>query len=172
MDSKYTEFIENYLINDKTKSAIMLIGGWGTGKSYYIQNVLKPYLNDKRAKSCITVSLYGLNELKEISKSIYLEIKARHSANNSEKGNIAKIAAKTILKGVTSYFGVDLSSNADDLQKLYDSVDLSDKLIILEDLERTNIPIKDVLGYVNNLVEQDDAKVLLVANEKENLKRE
>ena len=172
MDSKYTEFIENYLINDKTKSAIMLIGGWGTGKSYYIQNVLKPYLNDKRAKSCITVSLYGLNELKEISKSIYLEIKARHSANNSEKGNIAKIAAKTILKGVTSYFGVDLSSNADDLQKLYDSVDLSDKLIILEDLERTNIPIKDVLGYVNNLVEQDDAKVLLVANEKEILKSE
>jgi len=80
MDSKYNEFIENYLINDKTKSAIMLIGGWGTGKSYYIQNVLKPYLNDKRAKSCITVSLYGLNELKEISKSIYLEIKTRHSA--------------------------------------------------------------------------------------------
>lgn len=172
MDSKYNEFIENYLINDKTKSAIMLIGGWGTGKSYYIQNVLKPYLNDKRAKSCITVSLYGLNELKEISKSIYLEIKTRHSANSSEKGNIAKIAAKTILKGVTSYFGVDLSSNADDLQKLYDSVDLSDKLIVLEDLERTNIPIKDVLGYVNNLVEQDNAKVLLVANEKEILKSE
>lgn len=172
MDSKYNEFIENYLINDKTKSAIMLIGGWGTGKSYYIQNVLKPYLNDKRAKSCITVSLYGLNELKEISKSIYLEIKTRHSANNNEKGSIAKIAAKTILKGVTSYFGIDLSSNADDLQKLYDSVDLSDKLIVLEDLERTNIPIKDVLGYVNNLVEQDDAKVLLVANEKEILKSE
>ena len=46
MDNKYTEFIENYLINDKTKSAIMLIGGWGTGKSFYIQNVLKPYLEE------------------------------------------------------------------------------------------------------------------------------
>ena len=57
------------------------------------------------------------------------------------------------------------------MQKLYDSVDLSDKLIVLEDLERTNIPIKDVLGYVNNLVEQDGIKVLLVANESEILKR-
>ena len=56
MDNKYTEFIENYLINDKTKSAIMLIGGWGTGKSYYIQNVLKPYLEGKQ-KDCIIVSL-------------------------------------------------------------------------------------------------------------------
>ena len=67
---------------------------------------------------------------------------------------------------------MDLSKSEDDLQKLYDSVDLSDKLIVLEDLERTNIPIKDVLGYVNNLVEQDGVKVLLVANEKEILKSE
>ena len=35
MDNKYTAFIENYLTNDKTKSAIMLTGGWGTGKSFY-----------------------------------------------------------------------------------------------------------------------------------------
>ena len=34
MDNKYTAFIENYLTNDKNKSAIMLTGGWGTGKSY------------------------------------------------------------------------------------------------------------------------------------------
>ena len=48
MDNKYTAFIENYLTNYKTKSAIMLTGGWGTGKSFYIQNVLKPYLEGKQ----------------------------------------------------------------------------------------------------------------------------
>ena len=108
MDSKYNEFIENYLINDKTKSAIMLIGGWGTGKSYYIQNVLKPYLNDKRAKSCIIVSLYGLNELKEISKSIYLEERTRKISEKISKCKFFKksenrvgatIVCKTLLKG-------------------------------------------------------------------------
>lgn len=180
MDNKYTEFIENYLINDKTKSAIMLIGGWGTGKSFYIQNVLKPYLEEKQ-KDCIIVSLYGLNDLKEISKAIYLEertkkLRAKISKfkllqkNESQAG--AKLAGKTIIKGVTSFFNIDLTSNAEDLQALYESLDLSEKLIILEDLERTNIPIKDVLGYVNNLVEQDGVKVLLVANEKEILKSE
>ena len=39
------------------------------------------------------------------------------------------------------------------------------KLIILEDIERSSIDILEVLGYVNNLVEQDNVKVLLVANE-------
>lgn len=35
------QYILHYLTEDKTKSAIMLTGPWGTGKSYYIQNELK-----------------------------------------------------------------------------------------------------------------------------------
>lgn len=34
-------------------------------------------------------------------------------------------------------------------------------------MERSGIDILEVLGYVNNLVEQDGVKVLLVANEEE-----
>lgn len=181
MDNKYTEFIENYLINDKTKSAIMLVGGWGTGKSFYIQNVLKPCLESNQEGRCIIVSLYGLNDLNDISKAIYLEERTKKLRAKISKFKIfqkaesqegAKIVGKTIVKGITSFFNVDLASNEEDLQRLYESLDLSGKLIILEDLERTNIPIKDVLGYVNNLVEQDGVKVLLVANEREILKSE
>ena len=51
------------------------------------------------------------------------------------------------------------------MQKLYESVNLSKRLIILDDLERSRIDIVDVLGFVNDLCEQDGAKVLLVANE-------
>lgn len=180
MDNKYTKFIENYLENDKTKSAIMLIGGWGTGKSYYIQNVLKPYLEDKNNDCCIIVSLYGLNDLKDISKAIYFEARTKKLISKIAKPKIlqeaesqasAKIVGKTIAKGITSFFNIDLTGNEEDLQSLYESIDLSGKLIILEDLERSNIPIKTVLGYVNNLVEQDGVKVLLVANEEEILKR-
>lgn len=77
------------------------------------------------------------------------------------------MATKTILKGVTSFLGIDLSHSDEDMQKLFESIDLSGKLIILEDLERSGIDILEVLGYVNNLVEQDGVKVLLVANEEE-----
>lgn len=161
------QYILHYLTEDKTKSAIMLTAPWGSGKSFYIQNELKPFLEKEENGShkCLVVSLYGLKELSEISKVLYLESRAKFLNNNSEKMEAGKLATKTILKGVTSFFGIDLSHSDEDMQKLFESIDLSGKLIILEDLERSGIDILEVLGYVNNLVEQDGVKVLLVANE-------
>lgn len=163
----YNLYIENYLNNDKTKSAIMLTAPWGMGKSYYIQNSLIPHLQKDGKKNCVVVSLYGLNDVKEISKAIYLELRTKVFSEKREGFEVGKLAGKTVLKGVLSKVGVDLSLSEDDLQKLYNSIDLSDKLLIFEDLERSGISIKQVLGYVNNLVEQDGVKVLLVANENE-----
>lgn len=163
------QYILHYLTEDKTKSAIMLTAHWGSGKSFYIQNELKPFLEKEENGShkCLVVSLYGLKELSEISKALYLESRAKFLNNNSEKMEAGKLATKTILKGVTSFLGIDLSHSDEDMQKLFESIDLSGKLIILEDLERSGIDILEVLGYVNNLVEQDGVKVLLVANEEE-----
>lgn len=166
-DHEYNLYIENYLKNDKTKSAIMLIAPWGMGKSYYIQNSLIPHLEHDGDKKCVVVSLYGLNDIKEISKAIYFELRVKKIGSKNEKFEAGKIVAKTLLKNGLSTVGIDLSVREEDLEKLYTSIDLSDKLIILEDLERSGISIKQVLGYVNNLVEQDGAKVLLVANENE-----
>ncbi len=163
------EYIKKYLQNDKTHSAIMLSAPWGTGKSYYIQNELIPFLRKEEngGYSCIVVSLYGLNSIFEISKALYLESRFRFIPKDSEKVETGKFAVKTVLKGVTSFFGIDLSKSQDEMQKLYDSIDLSGKLLIFEDLERSGISTFEVLGYVNSLVEQDGVRVLLVANEKE-----
>lgn len=163
------QYILHYVTEDKTKSAIMLTAPWGTGKSYYIQNELKPFLEKEENSKikCLTVSLYGLKDLFEISKALYLESRIDFFNNPSEKMATGKLVTKTILKGVTSFFGIDLSHSDEEMQELFESVDFSGKLIILEDLERSGINIIEVLGYVNNLVEQDGIKVLLVANEDE-----
>lgn len=163
------QYILHYMTEDKTKSAIMLTAPWGTGKSYYIQNELKPFLekSEKGKIKCLTVSLYGLKSLFELSKALYFESKIGFLNNTSEKVATGKFATKTILKGVTSFFNIDLSHSDEEMQKLFESIDFSGKLIILEDLERSGIDIIEVLGYVNNLVEQDGVKVLLVANEDE-----
>ena len=165
-----TAYIKNYLENDRTHSAIMLTGPWGCGKSYYIQNTLVPALTKDSVNRCIVVSLYGLKNLEALSKSIYLEVRAKALLKKSETMSAAKIFGKTIIKGVASFFGVDINVSEDDLNKLYQSIDLTDKLIVLEDLERSGINIIEIMGYVNNLVEQDGVKVLLVANEDEIIK--
>ena len=170
--NELTEYIKNYLENDKTRSAVMLTGDWGCGKSYYIQNTLVPALTEADENKCIVVSLYGIKSLEALSKSIYIEVRAKALAKKSESLNVAKIFGKTIIKGVASFFGVNINVSEDDLNKLYQSIDLTGKLIVLEDLERSGIDIIEIMGYVNNLVEQDGVKVLLVANEKEIIKYE
>lgn len=163
------EFIKHYIEKDKTNSAILLTAPWGAGKSFYIQNELIPFLSKEEngGYKCIVVSLFGLNDLNEVSKALYMESRLKLFANDSEKTATGKFIAKTIIKGVTSFLGVDLSKTDEEMQILYESVDLSGKLIIIEDLERSGIDIVEILGFVNNLVEQDKVKVLLVANEDE-----
>lgn len=168
------QYILHYLREDKTKSAIMLTGPWGTGKSYYIQNELKPFLEKKEngGHSCVIVSLYGLKDTAEISKSIYLGTQMKFLTAASKKSTTVTFAGETIIKGIAGAFGVDLSVSERSLKRLYASVNLTGKLVVLEDLERSGIDILEVLGYVNNLVEQDGVKVLLVANEEEIIKYE
>lgn len=171
-NKELSSYINHYVEKDKTKSAIMLTGEWGTGKSHYIKNELIPFLESNGNHKSILVSLYGLSSVSEISKSIYLE--ARLGVLNSKSEGIvaSKLGVATVLKGVSSFFGIELGTSEETLQQLYQSIDLSGKLIILEDIERTQIDLLELMGYVNSLVEQDGVKVLLVANETEILRYE
>lgn len=165
-NSELNEYILHYLKEDRTKSAIMLTAGWGTGKSYYIQNELIPFLEKEKGNhSCIVVSLYGLSDVDELSKSLYFETKMKILTKKTPRFAAGKVIVKTVAKGLTSLAGIDLSMSDKDLKKLYESVDLTGKLVIFEDIERSRLDILEVLGYTYNLVEQDAVKVLLVANE-------
>lgn len=171
------EVILNYLKNDKTNSALMLTAPWGTGKSYFINHTLQENFNN----DLIIISLYGLNDLTELSKSIYLELrlklfklrkfaKKRNAKHLPEVYATGKIIGKSIIKSVISLFSLNFDISDSDLKKLYKSIDLTGKLLVFEDIERSQIDLIELMGFINNLVVQDNAKVLLVANEEEILR--
>ena len=86
MDLKgLTEYIQNYLENDRTHSALMLTGPWGCGKSFYVKNMLAEELS-KSNHDTIIISLYGVKTIAELNRSLYLELRARKA--------IKKISAK------------------------------------------------------------------------------
>ena len=132
--------------------------------------------NDVRV---IIVSLHGLRDTFEISKAIYVEYLLLNDKKKIFKNKIcktkkrksalehSKLAAKTIVRGVSSFFNVDLSCSKEDLKKVYDSIDLSQTLLVFEDVERSEMPVGELLAYANNLVEYDHVKVVLITNEKE-----
>lgn len=165
------EYILHYLKKDKTHTAIMLTGEWGSGKTYYVENDLIPFLKQNKAEA-IAVSLYGLNDVSMISKSIYMELRmSTLGGKHSEVVTAGKVVAKNVIKNITGLAGINIGLSDDDLQKIYESVNIENKLLILEDVERSNIDITFLLGYVNGLVERDGVKVLLIANENEILKK-
>lgn len=170
--TELNKYIKHYLEKDKTHTAIMLTGEWGSGKTYYVENILTPFLQETRKSRCVVISLYGLETISDISKSIYMELRMKALEKESEVWSAGKLIAKTVVKGAAGIFGIDVSMSEDELQKLYSSVDLSGKLLVFEDLERSGIELVKLLGYVNNLVERDGIKVLLVANENEILQKE
>ncbi len=133
------DYIKHYICENKTKTAIMLTGDWGSGKSYFIQNELLPKLD----KNYAVVSLYGLNNLFEVNRSLYFELRFKPNNRKSEVYSASKLVAKTVAKGVASFFNVDLNISEKDLQKMYNSVNARNKLIIFEDVERSNIGILD-----------------------------
>lgn len=158
--------IMHYMDKDFSKGAIMLTGPWGVGKSFFVQNQLAPEIRDN-GKKCIIISLYGLKSLDEISKSIYFEMRLNALKKQSEVFSAGTLVAKTVAKGVISFLGLSIKASENDLMDLYKSVNLEGTLIVLEDIERCQINIIELLGFVNNLTEQDGAKVLLVVNEEE-----
>lgn len=170
--TELNKYIKHYLEKDKTHRAIMLTGEWGAGKTYYVENVLTPFLQEAGKNRCVVISLYGLETIADISKSIYMELRMKALKKKSEVLSAGKIIAKTIVKNVAGLFRIDVSMSEKDLKKLYSSVELSGKLLIFEDLERSGIELVKLLGYVNSLVERDGIKVLLVANEKEMLNKD
>ena len=131
-------YIKHYLEEDKTHTAIMLTGEWGSGKTYYVEKILTPFLQKEKKNGCIVISLYGLETLSDISKSIYMELRMKALDKDSEVLATGKLIAKTIAKGAAGIFGIDMNMSEDDLQKMYSSVDLSKKLLVFEDVERSN----------------------------------
>lgn len=172
-DEEIIEIIEKYINRDETNYAILIDGEWGSGKTYFIREKLMPILKEKyeeeknenekceikdynlKNKSPIYISLYGIEDTNEIAKNIYINlIGEKYSKFINFSTNIIKIF-KTDL---------ELSKITDALQE----IDLlKNRVIIFDDLERCNININTCLGYINNLVEHNNIKVIIVANEKE-----
>lgn len=58
------------------------------------------------------------------------------------------------------------SVNIDDLLKKGENL-----ILIFDDVERCQIPISEVLGYINYFVEHAKSKVILIGNEEEIVKK-
>lgn len=167
------ESICDYVRKPYTDYAVMLNGEWGSGKTYFWNNKLRSRLesikvNGKNYKT-IYMSLYGINSLEEISKKIFIETNPMLSKTlkkfvDTREGNRIPEYVKTGLDMANLFGNMSFNSSKVDFSSQF-SID--DKILCFDDLERANVDVIDILGYINNFVEHDGIKTILICNEKE-----
>ena len=166
------ESILDYIRSDYTDYAVMLNGEWGSGKTHFWNNKIKKkiesmQLNGKRYTT-IYMSLYGISNLEEISKKIFMETTQLMDKNlrrfmNSKGQETIPEYAKTGID-MANFFGVTQNGNKVDYAEFFAT---DDKVLCFDDLERANVDVIDILGYINNFVEHDHIKTIIICNEKE-----
>ena len=166
------ESILDYIRSDYTDYAIMINGEWGSGKTYFWNNKIKPkiesmQLNGKRY-TAIYMSLYGISNLEEISKKIFIEttqLMDKNLKRYMDASGVTSIPeyAKTGLD-MANFFGVTQNGDKINYGEFFST---DDKVLCFDDLERANVDVIDILGYINNFVEHDHIKTIIICNEKE-----
>ena len=166
------ESILDYVRSDYTDYAIMLNGEWGSGKTYFWNNQIRKKietmtLNGKKFTT-IYMSLYGISNLEEISKKIFMETSQLMNRNlrkymDANGQTTIPEYAKTGID-MANFFGAGSNSSKIDYEEFFST---DDKVLCFDDLERANVDVIDILGYINNFVEHDHIKTIIICNEKE-----
>ena len=166
------ESILDYVRSDYTDYAIMINGEWVFGKTHFWNNKIRKkiesmQLNGKRYTT-IYMSLYGISNLEDISKKIFIETTQLMDKNlrkfmNEHGQTTIPEYAKTGLD-MANFFGVTQNGDKLDYSNFFST---DDKVLCFDDLERANVDVIDILGYINNFVEHDHIKTIIICNEKE-----
>lgn len=167
--------IINYIKKENTNYAILLNGKWGSGKTYFWENEMKPIIesleiNEKKQIN-IYISLYGVSSLDEINKRIVLDKlitnkKVKDLTDSKWGGRITEFAKMGV--GIAKSLEIPILKDVIDSSVNFENIiDLSNTVLCFDDLERANIDITDILGYINNFVEHDGAKVIIIGFEDE-----
>lgn len=166
------QIIPQYLAT-QTNYALLITGNWGVGKTYYYKNTLEKVIVEtetiedasKKYRS-IYISLFGLQTIEEIQRQIFLSL---YPILKNKYTKLSFSLFKPLARGIMT---LKNWGNPDDYFSEIkpdkgDWINLNQLVICLDDLERKseNLPLEELIGFINSLVENNDAKIILIANE-------
>lgn len=165
----------SYVRDENAKYAILIDGTWGSGKTYLYENYLVDAIDSvevgkNERKQNVYISLYGISSIDSLAKQLitnYL-IYVKGNGNKLIKKGLKPLAG--IIGVACSAFSFSIGPISTDLSNVFEeiegSIDVKDMVICFDDLERCTIPINEFFGFVNNLIEHCNCKVIILADEK------
>lgn len=151
-----------YLEETTPAYALLLRGSWGCGKTFLV----KSFKDEENGKigNVWYISLFGVRSLDEINDKIF---EAAYPVFSAEKTQGMLSVGYSILKTVSKYkLDIDIGDLGIKVKKLFrqNGENLSCRLLIVDDIERSDISIKELFGYFSMLL-GDGVRIVLVADE-------
>lgn len=171
--------LTSYKENPDPRYALFLKGKWGCGKTYLVDQWIDEHFNKAKNNADevlvpIRVTLYGMKTTDEITKAIDRQV---HPFLYSKMAKIGAGVLKIIGK-VALHTDIDFDNDGNNVATLSTSLDSLSflvskdddepdafKLLVFDDLERSFIPIKQLLGYINYFVEYGGCHVIIIGDE-------
>lgn len=144
--------IDTYLAENNPGYAVQLVGEWGSGKTFFVKQHLKDNM--------YYVSAFGVSDINEMYAELFCLM---HKAKGRLKNFFLKIRnLKFTFFGATLPIGDGMSSLVTAIIKK----DLkNDKVIVIDDVERSSIPKDIIFGFISNCLENYNCHIILLMND-------
>lgn len=170
--------ILRYLKDRSYNYAVLIDGEWGSGKTYFVNNTLIPLISEQEGQSSIErsvkyISLYGCKCIQDVQENIAWSFAENARAKIQDKANWGKtgetvsgnilLSSKKIGNAILKKFLPETSL----FEIASDWLNLGSFIFVFDDLERCDCSLNEVFGFLNELVEHENTKVIIIANEAE-----
>lgn len=163
-------YLSNYANSETSpKFAVLIEGEWGCGKTHFVKSIIE----DKSftSKKIVYLSLFGVGSTESLETQLFF-------ASASTGAKLLHNSARIFGTAVKAGFRVDINGDGKPdanvnsgfggldsfVQNTLNNLDSS--VLVLDDLERCEIPIPELLGVINGFIEHGDTRVILIANSK------
>lgn len=182
MNTQLISYLDEYLQMQTPQFAVMITGKWGCGKTYFIKNIKDQWCSSNKNVSKnsidlkpIYVSLNGLSSINSVIRKVKTVL---YPILYSKGATVAKTVILSALRIASkSFLDLDKDGAGEDMNNLLDAEGIievfksdsdtleGNRVMILDDVERCKIPLDELFGFINSIVEHSNSKVILICDE-------
>ncbi|MFM6674116.1 MAG: P-loop NTPase fold protein [Dolichospermum sp.] len=188
IDREKAESILKRFLKNEDYSVLAVNGKWGIGKTHLVQN----FLYEHTKSYYYYVSIFGISSIEQLKARLIANYKNDLKSDNQSSQTKTELVFNFINKYIKTFFewlnrifgkiektpkldilgglsGSVISIAGDlALEIFFNSIVRENSIICIDDLERKyKIPLEEILGFVENLVQERKCKIILIYNEDE-----
>ena len=177
--------ILNYIHCNEPTGALLITGKWGCGKTYLVNKIAEEITQKKEAAVAV-ISLFGLDSISAINQRVreeYLSFTLGSFRKKTKKlrkvfANFVKDGLDTASimtnnnptisaasRGLSAIMSYDLFDFLEVKKSIGKGENLRNFVLVFDDLERSDLKKKDLLGTINEYIENKQIKVIIIADQ-------